>query len=353
MRVAISLLTLVPGRVGGSETYARELLRALSRTPDLDARAFVPEIARDAGSGLPTTVVPEYRTGGSESARVLSLVTAAAFPRRLRRRFRGFDVVHYPLTVPVPTVPEAARVLTLHDVQHRDQPAYFSRATRIYRALAYDRAARKADLVVVPSEFVRSRAIELLGLPPEKVRVVAEGVDQDAFAPGDEPREEFLLYPARPWPHKNHQRLFEGFAALRRIRDSLRLVLVGGGLDELRPLPDGVEARGLVAHADLVDLYRRAACLVFPSLYEGFGLPPLEAMACGCPVAASNAASLPEVCGEAAVLFDATDPQAIAAGILEAIERSEELRVAGFERAAAFTWDAAARGHVEAYESVA
>ena len=118
--------------------------------------------------------------------------------------------------------------------------------------------------------------------------MIPHGIDHARFSPGDEPREPFLLYPARAWPHKNHARLFEAFALLRRERPELRLVLTGGG--HSAPLPDGVEVRGHVSADELVSLYRRAAALVFPSLYEGFGQPPLEAMACGCPVACSNAA---------------------------------------------------------------
>ena len=100
---------------------------------------------------------------------------------------------------------------------------------------------------------------------------------------------------------------------------------------------------------ELVSLYRRAAAVVFPSLYEGFGLPPLEALACGCPVASSDRGSLPEVLGAAAVLFDPEDPAAIAAGVSEALERASELGARGIERAAAFTWEATARAHDEVY----
>jgi glycosyltransferase involved in cell wall biosynthesis len=100
---------------------------------------------------------------------------------------------------------------------------------------------------------------------------------------------------------------------------------------------------------ELVSLYRTAAAVVFPSLYEGFGLPPLEALACGCPVASSNAGSLPEVLGDAAVLFDPEDPAAIAAGVSEALERAAELSQLGPPRAAMFTWDATARAHDEVY----
>src|SRR5207302_5019140 len=115
-------------------------------------------------------------------------------------------------------------------------------------------------------------------------------------------RQPFLLYPANPWPHKNHARLYEALALVRRDRPELRLVLTGSG--HAAELPDGVESRGRVSFDELVTLYRTASALVFPSLYEGFGLPPLAATACGCPVAASAATSLPEVCGDAGQHLD-------------------------------------------------
>jgi glycosyltransferase involved in cell wall biosynthesis len=258
------------------------------------------------------------------------------------------DVVHYALTVPIPRT-KAPTVVTLHDIQHRDLPEFFGPARRSFRRIAYDRAARSATVVVVTSEFVRARAIELLELEPERIHVIPLAVDHTLFRPSNEEREPFLLYPARPWPHKNHTRLFEAFAALRETRPRLRLVLTGGDLERLDPLPEGVERWGVVSPAELASLYRRAACLVYPSLYEGFGMPPLEAMASGCPVAASHAGAIPEVCGDAAVLFDPTDAEAIAAGILEVDERREELSERGLARAAAFTWDETARKHEAVY----
>lgn len=345
------MLTLVPGAMGGSETYARALARALAARGTLDVTAFVPAVAPDAGEGLPTEVVEEYRAAVTTAARLRAMVTAAAFPATMRLRFHGVDVVHYPLTVPVPPV-HARVATTLHDVQHLELPGMFSRAERAFRKLAYDRAARRADTVIVPSAFVRERAVELLGLDPDRVRVIHHGLDHELFRPADEERERFLLYPARVWPHKNHRRLLEAFALLRREQPDLRLVLTGGGTERLAG-PPGVEARGALPLAELVGLYRRAACVVFPSLYEGFGAPPLEAMACGTPVAASNAASLPEVCDEAAVLFDPADPEAIAAGIEQALGRAEELSRLGLERAGRFTWDASARRHEDVYRATA
>jgi glycosyltransferase involved in cell wall biosynthesis len=262
------------------------------------------------------------------------------------------DVLHYALTVPIPHT-KAPTVVTLHDVQHRDLPGFFGPALRSFRRVAYDRAAGNASAVIVTSEFVRQRALELLKLDPARVHVIPHAIDHALFRPGNESREQFLLYPARPWRHKNHARLFEAFALLRKSRPDLRLVLTGGGLEQLDALPAGIERRGVVPAEELASLYRRAACLVFPSLYEGFGLPPLEAMASGCPVAAARAGAIPEVCDDAAVLFDPEDAEAIAAGVLEAEARAAELSEHGLAHAAGFTWEASARRHEDVYRAVA
>ena len=349
MRVGVSMLTLVPGVVGGSETYARALCWGLARVGEVDATAFVPTLAPDAGGGLPSVVVDEYRSSTTIPGRLTAMLRGSVAPGPLRRRLVGLDVVHYPLTTPVPPL-DVPTVVTLHDVQHLDLPRLFGHGERLFRRLFYDRASRRADLVLVPSEFVRERAVARLGLDPARVRVCAHGVDHDAFAPGGEPREPFLLYPAKTWPHKNHERLLAAFALLRAQEPDLRLVLTGGGTERLAG-PPGVDARGLVPGAELVGLYRRAACLVFPSLYEGFGTPVLEAMACGTPVAAARAGSLPEVSGDAAVLFDPRDPEAVADGVREALSRADELRAAGIARAARFTWEASARSHADAYRA--
>jgi glycosyltransferase involved in cell wall biosynthesis len=201
--------------------------------------------------------------------------------------------------------------------------------------------------VIVPSAFTAERS----GLQAERLRVVHHGIDHARFTPDGGPREAFLVYPARPWPHKNHARLFEAFALVRREHPELRLVLTGGGHGQ-GPHPMGVEARGLVSADELVALYRRASALVFPSLYEGFGAPPLEAMACGCPVACSNTASLPEIVGDAARLFDPRSPEDIAAAVVDVLAAPEEWGARGLDQAGRFTWDAAARGHEDAYREL-
>jgi glycosyltransferase involved in cell wall biosynthesis len=348
VRVGISLLTLAPGDIGGSETYARGFVHAIASVGTLDYTAFVPSHTDDAAAGLPSVVVRDVGVARRGPPRIAAMRISAAFSLTLRDVLQRMDVVHYPLTVPIPRA-RVPKVVTLQDVQHLDLPELFSSARRRFRRHAYDRTAQTADAVIVTSDFVRVRAIERLGLDESRVHVIPLGVDHALFSPEDKPREPFLLYPARPWPHKNHRRLFEAFVLLRQELPELRLVLTGGGLEELGPLPEGVERLGLVHIEELASLYRSAACLVFPSRYEGFGLPPLEAMACGCPVAASRAGAIPEVCGDAAVYFDPDDPEAVANGVREALALADELRELGLAHAAGFTWEETARRHEAVY----
>jgi glycosyltransferase involved in cell wall biosynthesis len=182
------------------------------------------------------------------------------------------------------------------------------------------------------------------------VRVVPHGVDHRLFVLGSEVRQPFVLYPARRWPHKNHNRLFEAFAEVRRKRPDLELVLTGDSAGG--DLPDGVRALGRVPLEELSRLYRTARATVFPSMYEGFGAPVLEAMASGCPVATADVAALREVAGDAAVLFDPRDPAEIARAILRAIDEVDALAPRGVEWAARFTWEASARSHEAVYQEL-
>jgi len=346
--VGISLLTLVPGELGGSETYVRELLRALEGSGELDYRVLVPPVAPEAAEGLPTELATEYRRARTIPQRLLAMGAAAARPGPLRARLRDADVVHYPLTLRIPSVRQPS-VVTLHDVQHLDLPGMFPRSERLFRRLAWHRSLRSADRVIVMSDFVRGRAVELLDLDPQRIRVVPLGLDHDRLVPVAAATEPFLLYPARRWPHKNHEQLFEAFALLRRERPELQLVLTGGAFERV---PDGVEARGHVPWGEVVTLMQHASALVFPSLYEGFGLPPLEAMACGCPVACSNAGALPEVVGDAARLFDPRDPRAIADAVLDVLSDREAWVERGLARAERFSWEQTARATEATYREL-
>ena len=344
--VGIALLTLVPGALGGSESATRGLLRALARYGTLPYRAYLPPAAAASGEGLPSTVVTDYRRAQTMPERMAAMGQATLRPQPLRRALEDATVVHYPLTLRIPTVHQPS-VVTLFDLQHLDLPQLFSRSERAFRAFAYHRSVRGADRIIFSSTFVAERAIEQLQLDASRVRVIPLGIDGERWSPATGPRERFLLYPARRWPHKNHARLFDAFALLRHTHPELTLVLTGGG--EYGTLPPGVEARGLVYEAELLSLYRRAAAVVFPSLYEGFGQPPLEAMACGCPVACSNQASLPEVCGEAAALFDPSDPEAIAAAVERVLAEPQRWTRLGLARAASYSWERCAAAHEAVY----
>lgn len=354
LRVAVSMLTLVPGAMGGSETYARELTRALAGSPRIQATAYVAQVGAGFSQGITERVIGSVTGGPSTTDRLRTLARAAGSRRAILRSMSPADVVHYPFTAPVPRPPsDAAFVQSLLDVQHLDLPQLFSRAERLYRRHYYDDAARRADSVITISSFAKESIVARLGVDPERITVAHLGVDAAAYTPNLGQRERFVFYPARGWAHKNHTLLVEAVRLLRKDEPDLRLVLTGGGLERLGPVPDWVDVRGLVPLAELRGLYRTAACLVFPSLYEGFGLPPLEAMASGCPVAASDAGALPEICGDAAVLFDAESPEAIAAGVAEALDRSTLLQHRGLAQARKFTWARCATAHEDAYLAAA
>jgi glycosyltransferase involved in cell wall biosynthesis len=344
MQVGISLLTLVPRVSGGSETYARELVRALGRSGEHSYRTFLPSIATDV-DGLPSEVVDEYRASRSMSGRIVAMSEGVLRGRRLRRRLAGLDVVHFPLTVMIPRVEDRPAVTTVLDLQHEFLPRFFSRAELAYRRVVYAWSVRRSRLVITISRHAARAVVERLGVPENRVRPIHLGLDHSVFGPGKEERARFLVYPARAWPHKNHERLFEAFSVLRSRHPDLELVLTAYD----GPTPAGTRSLGHVSRDELVRLYRTAAGLVFPSLYEGFGQPPLEAMACGCPVASSNAASLPEVCGDAARMFDPTSTEDMVDAVEEILASPAEWSAKGIDRAAGFSWDATARAHDAVY----
>jgi len=281
----------------------------------------------------------------------MSLAAARPGPLRAALAVDSLDAMHFPLSVMLPPVDRPPAATTVLDLQHEEHPEFFGRAELAYRKLVYGWSVRRSRIVIAISEHSRQTLIERYRLVEERVRAIPLAVDHERFSPGSARRGDYLLYPARPWPHKNHGRLYAAFAQLRREHPELRLVLTGEG--DFGRLPPGVEARGRVSAHELVRLYRGAAALVFPSLYEGFGMPVVEAMACGCPVACSNVTSLPEVAGDAARLFDPTDADDIAAAADDVLRNPEPWVARGLERARAFTWDANARAHDDVYRELA
>src|SRR5262249_37799189 len=201
---------------------------------------FLPTIAPDAADGLPSALVPEYRARRTTPGRIVAMAGSVAGAPRLRRRLglEQLDAIHFPLSVMLPPVDRPPAATTVLDVQHEVFPQFFSRAELAYRRLVYGWTVRRSRIVITISEHARTALVERLGREPGRVRAIHLAVDHERFTPDGRPRRPFLLYPANRWPHKNHRRLFEAFAGVRRERPELRLVLTGAG-HEGQPVPDG------------------------------------------------------------------------------------------------------------------
>lgn len=372
----MSLITQGAEQFTGTATYVKELLAEFAMRPGaLRVEVLCNEHAARHLESSVSDVVRLTRTAGprigsTRAGRAVALVGARANSRRLARRFSpDVGLIHYPLTLGVPSV-RLPTILSLHDVQHHDLPEHFSRAERLWRRLFYDGPASRATLVHTLSEYSKSRIVARLGVHPDRVVVIPLAVDHQRFRPAASAHESemllplrlparFLFYPATLWPHKNHLQLLAALAAVDD--DALHLVLCGGAYGRLSHVLDaaarlGVGDRvrhlGFVSDRALPAVYRRATALVFPSTYEGFGAPPLEAMASGCPVASSRAGPLAEVCGEAALELVPDDAGQMAGAITRLVADEalrSQLRQAGLQRAAAFSWAAVADAHLLAY----
>jgi glycosyltransferase involved in cell wall biosynthesis len=269
----------------------------------------------------------------------------------LRAARDGMDVLHCP-THRAPVRSRVPLVVTLHDIAVLRHPELFNRWTREYSRVVLPRVARAARRVIAASEFTRLELLSTLGLPEEKVRVIPHAVGPPFVADGSAADGDYVLTVGTLEPRKNLERLVDGFR--RSGLNGSRLLVAGmRGWGGVEVSGERVEQLGFVPDDELARLYRGARCLAYLSAYEGFGLPLLEAMACGAPVVAAAAGSAPEVTGGAAVLVDPDDPDAIAAGLAEAVERRDELRARGLERARAFSWEAVARATVDVYREAA
>jgi glycosyltransferase involved in cell wall biosynthesis len=273
----------------------------------------------------------------------------AWYPHLLARRARGADVLHCP-TYRGPVREGAVPVVvTVHDVAVFRYPELFPPWTRAYSTRVVPRVLRAARRIIAVSEFTASELESVLGIPREKVRVVPNAVDGVFAAGGARAEGDYVLAVGTLEPRKNLQRVIEATDRL-----GLELRVVGAeGWGAVDPRGDRVTWQGEVADEELARQYRGAMCLVYPSLYEGFGIPVLEAMACGTPVVTSAGGATEEVAGGAAVLVDPLDVAAVAAGIERAIGRRDELRARGLERAREFSWDASARRTLAVYADAA
>lgn len=370
MHVGLNLLFLVPGETGGMEVYARELIGELAAAaPQTRFTAFVNREAAEARDGpwgelIPAVTVPVNARSRVERVRAEQQLLPGLATQA------GVDLLHS-LASTAPAWGRFRRVVTIHDLAYRLAPEAHLGLLGLGMRVLVPLAARRSQRIIVDAESTREDLRRLLGVSPAKVDVVPLGIGTRRRAeplPGRELRSwlgagerPIVLSVSAKRPHKNLMRLLGALALISAERRPL-LVLPGYStaheLDLRRRASElgiagDVRLLGWVDSAQLEGLYAAAACFVFPSLLEGFGLPVLEAMARGVPVACSGRGALGEVAGDAALRFDPESEPEIAAAIERLLDdpaETERLRVAGLERAARFSWAATAAGTLASYE---
>jgi glycosyltransferase involved in cell wall biosynthesis len=371
LSVAMNLLWLVPGVVGGTEEYTLRLLDAVLEH-EADAvrpTLFVNRRFAEHHSQLADRVAMQVApvNGDHKAARVAAEATWLA-----RRTHGRFDVVHHAGGT-VPVVHPGPCVLTIHDLQPLVLRGTFSLTKQAYLRARLGPSVRAASMIVTLSEHGRQSVVDVLGADPARVTIVSP-----VFDPGDGAQQgdaatlpsvvaaratPFFLYPAIAYPHKNHLTLVRALAELTADDRDVDLVLTGGPGSMDEAVADeagrlGVSSRvhrlGRVGRREIDVLYRRAIALTFPSRYEGFGLPILEAMRLDCPVIAASATALPEVVDGAGLLVDPDDVRGWAEAMRQVLDDDVErarLVAAGRLRAARFEPAASAASLVAAYRT--
>jgi glycosyltransferase involved in cell wall biosynthesis len=345
----------------GIGTYIRNLLRQLAR---MDHQTEFVILCRPEDRVTLAALGENFRAV-VETAGNYSVAEQVAVPLALARE--GVTLFHAPHYV-LPPLVRCTSVVTIHDCIHLMFPQYLpNRFAYWYARTSISLAARRATRIMTVSESSKRDILKFVDTEPGKIDVIYNAYD-DRFA--IDPREEdvvrvreryqleseFVLYAGNVKPHKNLERLIEAFHLVRnRGLDHLKLVLIGDEISKYTALRRAVHHHqlhkyvrflGYLPEETLAVMYRLAGVFVFPSLYEGFGLPPLEAMASGTPVVTSNVSSLPEVAGDAAVLVDPYDPHAIADGIYQVLTDEQlrrDLRRKGVARAGMFSWEQSVR----------
>jgi glycosyltransferase involved in cell wall biosynthesis len=369
MHVGLNLIFLVPGETGGMEVAARELIPALvASAPDVRFTAFVNREAAAAKDGpwgelLPAVTVPVNARNRVQWVRGEQML----LPRLAAQE--GVDLVHS-LASTAPAWGRFRRVVTVHDLIYARFPEAHAGIRDLGMRVLVPLAVRRSDRVIVDSHSTQRDLVELLGTPPERIDIVPLGIGTVRRCEPLAERElrerlglgerRVVLSLSAKRPHKNLMALIGAMARIPAERRPV-LVLPGYPTAHEAELRERALSAGVQGDLRLLDwlsgeefegLWRVAEVFVFPSLYEGFGLPVLEAMARGVPVACSNASSLPEVAGEAALMFDPYDESAIADSIERLLSdrtEAERLRARGLERVRQFTWERTARLTLESY----
>jgi glycosyltransferase involved in cell wall biosynthesis len=354
----------------GIGTYIRNLVRQLAQ---LDHQTEFVLLCRPEDAPWLATLGENLRPVAETSGNY-SIIEQIRIPLALKRE--GVTLFHAPHYVLPPLVP-CRSVVTIHDCIHLMFPQYLpNRLALGYARASIVAAARRATRVLTVSESSKRDILRFVDIKPEKIDVIYNAYDlRFTVEPREEDvsrvreryqlQDEFVLYAGNVKPHKNLERLIEAFHLVRRRGlDHLKLVLIGDEISRYAALRRAVHRHqlhqyvrflGYMPEETLAVMYRLAGVFVFPSLYEGFGLPPLEAMASGTPVVTSNVSSLPEVAGDAAVLVDPYDPNAIANGIYQVLTDSQfrrDLLARGAVRARQFSWEQSVRRVREIYREV-
>jgi glycosyltransferase involved in cell wall biosynthesis len=355
----------------GIGTYIRNVLRGLARI-DHDTEYVL--LCREEDCTLAASLGSNFRSVLDRSPSY-SLREQFSIPWALRReRVDLFHAPHYVL----PALRRGKSVVTVHDCIHLMFPEYLpNRMALGYARASIWAAARTSNRILTVSETSKRDILRFFDVPPEKITVIYNGIDERFRVQPDADEMsrvaqryqlagDFVLYAGNVKPHKNLERLIDAFHLLRQDgADHLKLIVIGDEISRYAALRRAVHRYnlhkyvrflGYMPDATLAVLYRLATVFVFPSLYEGFGLPPLEAMASGTPVVTSNVSSLPEVADDAALLVDPRDPAAIAEGIRRVLAEPglrETLRAKGLNRAAEFSWERAVARIRQIYAEVA
>ncbi len=374
LRVAFDATAAVR-QTAGIGRYTRELLSALaSESEDIEYRTFAFARGADGYRDVLRSAKIHVRSVPL-SDRVMNAVWYRCHVPLPVQLFAGtFDLYHSP-DFSLPPLLRNPGVLTIHDLAFLTVPDAAYPTLRTYLERVVPASAHRAAHVIAVSENTRKDVIQLLNISPERVTTISEGVSSQ-FAPRvdldrawdrlrqEGIREPFILSVGTLEPRKNYVRLLEAYALLRRRGVEHMLVIAGRPGWLYQPILqrlDELELKEYVRFLQpsdslLVDLYGLCAAFIYPSLYEGFGIPPLEALACGAPVACSSASCLPEVVGSDALLFDPHNTEEMAAALerlLSSADLARDLRQRGPRRAAQFTWQKAARETVALYREVA
>ena len=373
MRVAINLLTENPDDPSGAHWCWTRVVPEMAKRlePGEELHLLVSPKSRDMYEDYGPNVSQITYPWSNERQILRTLSEHVYTPVRLPASHIDVFVT---LMAPLLKVPRSL-VIHMKTMHAFTTPESLSTLTRTYRRMSYPRSTRMADAIIINSESLRSEVEQYLDVDSRKLRLVYEAVDHDLFKPGDagEARERlvsygvvkpFALWVSSLWAYKNCEGLLRAWALARGELGGRQLAIVGRGSDDyvasLRSLAaelgisDDVVFVGGVALADTVPFYRAADVLVYPSFNETFGLPLLEAMACGCPVVTSDNSSMPEIAGGAAVLCDPRDPGSIGRAIVTALGPGRDrLRDEGFRRAGQFTWGAMAASTLDVYREVA